>query len=454
MSKVVRLKKGLDIHLAGGAEKVLVNAPLAQTYAVKPSDFEGVTPKMLVKTDEKVKAGTPLFFDKNRPQLIFSSPVSGTVIAVNRGEKRKILEVVITPDGAGEALEFETGALENLTREKVVSLMLQSGLWPMLIQRPYGMIADASRTPKAIFVSGFDSAPLAPDMDFVLTNQDAHFIAGMEILKKLTPGKVNLGISDQSCSNTFSKLDGIGISTFKGAHPAGNPGIQIHHIDPINKGETVWTIDPQQVIILGKFFVTGKVDMTRIIALTGSEVKNPKYYRIHSGASIKSITDGNVKPRGSGDDHIRFISGNVLTGKKVEPDGYIGFYSNQLTLIPEGDKYQLLGWIAPNFNKFSMSKSYFSWLCPRKKYRLDTNMNGGERSFVLSGYYEKVLPMDIYPVYLLKAILAGDIDKMEQLGIYEVIEEDMALCEFICPSKIEVQQIVRQGINQMIKELD
>ena len=453
MSKVIRLKKGLDINLIGAAEKVLVNAPLAETYAVKPTDFEGVTPKLLVKIDDEVKAGTPLFFDKYHPEVLFTSPVSGKVTAVNRGEKRKILEVVVTPDETRSYEEFEVGKIEALSAEKAIELMLSAGLWPMMIQRPYGIIANPADKPRAIFVSGFDSAPLAPDVDFLLQNMDEEFLAGMEVLKKLSGGKVHLGLSDSSHFKGFSKLSGVDVNTFIGPHPAGNVGIQIHHVAPINKGEVVWTIDIQNLIILGRFFKTGKLDMTKIIALTGSEIEKPKYYRVIAGAQISSIVNGFIKKQEEGYS-VRIISGNVLTGKKVAIDNYLGFYNNQITVIPEGDHYEFFGWIAPRCDKFSVSHSYFSWLSPHKKYRLDTNLHGGVRAYVMTGQYEKVLPMDIYPVYLIKAILAGDIDKMENLGIYEVIEEDFALCEFVCTSKVEVQKIIRDGINQMIKELN
>ena len=475
MSNTIRLKRGLDIKLEGGAPYNMSTLPLADTYAVKPDDFKGFTPKLLVQPGDEVKAGSPLLFDKYHPEILVSSPVSGTVSAINRGEKRKILEVVVTPDGKDSFVDFGLPGLAKMNREEVADAILRSGLWPMLIQRPYGIIADPATMPKAIFVSGFDSSPLAPNMDYVLAGQEANLTAGIEALKKLTPGKIHLGLRSDGAADfmgkalnfldrgtTAPKLDpneppkilhtikGAEITYFAGPHPAGNVGVQIHHIDPVNKGEAVWTIDIQNLAILGRFFRTGRVDMRKVIALTGTDLNNQFYAKVVSGASMASTLKGNLPTDGR---HFRIISGNVLTGQTVEENGYLGFYSNQITVIPEGDHYEFIGWIMPRFNKFSVSKTYFSWLMPWKTYNLDTNLNGGERAFIFNGIYDKYLPMDIYPVYLMKAVIAGDIDKMENLGIYEVIEEDIALCEFIDPSKIEMQAALRKGIDQMIKEL-
>lgn len=453
MSKVIHLKKGLDINLKGVAEKVLANAPLAERYALKPSDFVGVQPKLLVKVDDTVKAGDPLFFDKNHPEVLFCSPISGKVADIVRGDKRKLLEVVVLSDEKRESKVFEVAKPADLSAEKIKELLLHSGLWPMIIQRPYGVIANPQDTPRDIFVSAFDSAPLAPDFDFILQTQGEEFLMGLEVLKKLTAGKVYLSLSDMSHSKVYDKLSGVEQNTFVGRHPSGNVGVQIHHIAPVNKGETVWTVDLQNLTIIGRLFRTAKVDMSKIIALTGSEIAKPRYYRAIVGAQISSIVNGNITAQTEGK-KVRIISGNVLTGTSVATDGYLSYYSNQVTVIPEGDHSEFLGWIAPRFNKFSMSHSYFSWLMPKKSYALDTNINGGQRAYVMTGQYEKVLPMDIYPIYLIKAIMAGDIDKMENLGIYEVIEEDLALCEFVCTSKTDVQKIIRKGLTQMIVELN
>ena len=450
MSKIIKLRKGLDINLQGKAAESLVEVPMASMYAVSPLDYENVTPKLLVKVGDKVKAGTPLFFDKNNTRVLYCSPVSGTVSAVNRGEKRKILNVTVEADKEQVSEEFAVLDLQKASREDVIEMLLKSGLWTMIQQRPYGIVANPADQPKAVFVSAFDSAPLAPCMNFVLKGQKENLQKGMEVLAKLAGGNVNLSVR-ANAAGEMASLKGVNIHTFEGKHPVGNVGVQIHHIDPISKGDIVWTVGIQDVAAIGRLFATGKVDLHKVVALAGSEVEKPQYYRIISGAPIASIVEGNIKKQAEGDS-VRIISGNVLTGKKVAIDGYISATASQVTVIPEGDKYEMLGWIAPRFGKFSVSRSYFSWLCPKKQYKLDTNLNGGPRPFVVTGLFEEYLPMDIYPMYLFKAIVAGDLDKMENLGIYEIVEEDVALCEFVDPSKTEIQQLVRDGINLMIKE--
>ena len=450
MSKIIKLRKGLDVNLRGKADKTTVPLPIASEYAVSPLDFEGVTPKLLVKEGDTVKAGTPLFFNKYDERIIFTSPVSGTVAAVNRGEKRRILNVTVAADAKQSYEEFDIPELSSASREDIIALLLKSGLWPMIIQRPYGVIANPSDNPKAIFVSAFDSAPLAPDYNYILSSEKANVQKGLYVLGKLTDGKVHLSVRDRAEGDAIN-LKGVELHAFAGKHPVGNVGVQIHHIDPINKGERVWTVNIQDVAIIGRFFNSGKVDMSKTIAVAGSEVMRAQYYRIINGAPVMSILKGNIQPQGEGQS-IRVVSGNVLSGVKSELDGFINFYANMLSVIPVGKHHELLGWIMPRFDKLSVSRTYFSWLSPNKVYNLDTNLNGGERPFVVTGLYEQYLPMDIYPMYLLKAILAEDIDKMENLGIYEVVEEDFALCEFVDPSKTEMQQIIRNGINLMIKE--
>ena len=444
MSKIIKLCKGLDIRLQGEAAKTIVDAPMAAEYAVSPLDFEGITPKMLVKVGDTVEAGSPLFFDKKRPEILFTSPVSGTVAAVNRGEKRKILSVVVTADKQVAYKEFAKLDVATASREDIVKLLLESGLWTLFVQRPYGVVATPSDMPKAIFVSAFDSAPLAIDYDFALAGDKEALQKGFDVLGRLTEGKVHLSYC--ACAQA-PQFKGVELHAFKGKHPAGNVGVQIHHISPINKGEKVWTLNIQDVAILGRLFLTGKVDMSRVIAVAGSCVAEPKYYRVVAGASVASLLNGKLS-----NEHARVISGNVLTGRNVGKEGFLGVNANMLTAIPDGDTYELFGWAMPRFKKFSVSRAYFSWLFPCRKYNLDTNMNGGERAFVMNDLYEKYLPMDVYPVHLVKACIANDLDKMENLGIYEVVEEDLALCEFVCPSKIEMQQILRNGINLMMKE--
>ena len=449
MSKVIKLKKGLDIKLNGEADKVVQTLGAGSRYALKPTDFRALTPKLAVKVGDEVKAGDALFTDKMRPEVKFTSPVSGTVEEIKRGERRKLLEIIVKADGENRYRDFGKADVNRLSREEIVSRMQESGVWPMVKQRPYDIVANPESQPKAVFVSAFDSAPLAPDYDVVLNGQEQALQAGIDCLKKLSGKDINLNLpADMSQASVFTKLKNVEINYFSGPHPAGNVGVQINHLNPINKGEIVWTVNVQDVAIIGRLFTEGRFDAQKVIALAGSEVTRPMYYHCTLGASIAEITNGKLK----GNVEERIISGNVLTGTRVEKDGFLGYYDNLVTVIPEGNHYEFLGWAAPGFNKFSASRLFPSFLCPKKHYTLDTNYHGERRAFVVTGQYEKVLPMDIYPVYLLKAILAQDIDQMEQLGIYEVAPEDFALCEFVCTSKIPVQKIVSEGIELMMRE--
>ncbi|AHW61361.1 Na+-transporting NADH:ubiquinone oxidoreductase subunit A [Draconibacterium orientale] len=447
MSEVIKLRKGLNIKLKGSAEKALDKLPVPATVALKPTDFPGLTPKLSVKVDAEVKAGDALFYDKYHPEILFTAPLGGKVVSINRGERRKILEVVIATDEKIGSAEFKKADPSTLSAEEVKEQILKSGLWPFIKKRPYGIIANPEEKPKAIYISTFDTAPLAPDYNFVIDGQMDTFQTGVNALAQLTEGKVNLGVSKDSA---FTSLKNVVVNTFEGPHPAGNVGIQIANTSPINKGEVVWTINVQDVLFIGRLFETGKVDFTKAVALTGSEVKTPKYYQTTLGAPVATIVGGKLV---EADYNQRIISGNVLTGTKVSEKSYVGFYDSHISVIPEGDEYEFLGWADPGFNKFSATKAYFGKLFPKKEYTMNANIHGGERAFVLSNQYEKLVPMDILPVYLLKAILVNDLDKMENFGIYEVIEEDFALCEYACTSKIEVQKILREGINTMIKEL-
>lgn len=449
MSKVIKIKKGLNISMLGTAEKIMKKADQAEYYAVKPTDFKGIRPKLLVKVGDKVKAGTPLFYDKFQTETQFTSPVSGEVTAINRGERRVILEVVVKADSVIEYENFNVSDPKNLTKEEIITVLQKSGLWPTIRQRPYSTIANPNDSPKAIFISAFDSAPLAPDMDYVAKEYTDYFQQGIDIISKLTKGTIHLNINaDYPASETYTNAKGVQINKFTGPHPSGNVGVQINKIDPINKGDIIWYTYPQEIISIGRLFKTGTYDATKIIALTGSEIKNPIYYKIINGASIKNLVDGNVT-----EGENRYISGNALTGSKISKDGFIGYYDNQATVIPEGKYHEFFGWATPGFKKYSASRTLLSWLIPGKKYRLNTNFHGGNRAYVMSHEYNKVFPMDIYPVQLIKAIMVDDIDKMEQLGIYEVDEEDFALCEYVCTSKTEVQTIIRTGLDLMRKEM-
>lgn len=451
MPKVIKIRKGLNIPLVGDAEKILVRPKPSASYAVKPIDFWGITPRLCVDLGDTVRAGSPLFVDKQRPQIAFTSPVSGTVADVVRGARRAIQEVVVTPDAEMGYEQFEAADPATLSREQVVDMMLRSGLWPHLTQRPFGVVADPEAQPKGIYISCFDTAPLAVDIDFALQGDDKTFQAGIEALRKLTPGEVHLGINaEYPESKLLGRIKNVQKHYFSGPHPAGNVGVQIAQIDPINKGEVVWTMRPQSVLMLGRLFLKGIYDASLVVATAGSGVAKPRYHQTIQGARVDGLLDW---AGGEGDIELRIISGNVLTGRKVDSMGHLGFGDNLITVIPEGRYHEFFGWLAPGFGKYSASRSFLSSLRFGKRFNLDTNYHGEARAYVVTGQYEKVMPFDIYPVYLIKAIMAGDIERMEQLGIYEVIEEDMALCEYVCTSKIEVQEVLRRGINTMMTEL-
>ncbi|MCF8233325.1 MAG: Na(+)-translocating NADH-quinone reductase subunit A [Bacteroidales bacterium] len=449
MPNKYKIKKGLDIKLLGEAEKVIKDFQ-SDYYALKPTDFHGVFPKMLVGEGDKVKAGSPVFYDKYRDETIFTSPVSGTIEEVRRGPKRLLMEIRIKADTEIEYEDFGSTDPGMLSREKIIEKMLKSGVWPMIRQRPYSVIANPKDTPKAIFISGFDSSPLAPDFDLIVHGHGKEFQAGLDTLRKLTDGKLHLNIEDvEGQSKVFLNSKNVELNAFSGPHPAGNISTQVQLIDPVNKGDVVWYLRPQEVISIGTLFLEGKFDAKRIVALTGSEVLKTGYLKTHTGACIEKMVDGNTTGIKK-----RYISGNVLTGAKIERNGFISFYDSQITVIPEGDEYEFFGWAAPGLKKYSFYNAFLSKIFPGKKYRLNTNLHGGERAYVLTGQYEKVFPMDIYPMQLLKAIMTEDIDMMEQLGIYEIDEEDFALCEYIDVSKTDMQSIVREGINLMRKEME
>ena len=450
MSRFIKIKKGLNIKLTGEAEKTVASLPLPETFAIKPPDFSGLVPGLLVKPGDEVQAGSPLFLDKTHEGVFFCSPVSGEVVDVIRGEKRKLLEIKVLADREINYAPFNKADPNELEPEAVREALLQSGTWPLIRQRPFGIMANPSDRPKAIFISAFDSNPLAPDLNFIFRDGAEDFQTGLDALRKLTPGKVHLTIhADQAAAPAFANARGVQINTISGPHPAGNVGVQIHHIDPVGKGQVVWCIQPQDVLIIGRIFNQGILDASKIIAITGSEVKSPKYYKSIIGCAVHNyLQDAGLK-----EGNNRIISGSVLTGKQISSEGYLGFYDNQVTVIPEGNEPEFMGWLAPGLNKFSHSRTFFSWLRPGKKYSLDTNMHGEERPFVMTGQYEEVFPMDIFPVQLLKAVLVEDLELMESLGIYEVVEEDFALCEFVCTSKIESQDIIRRGLELVRREM-
>lgn len=440
MAKVIKLRKGLDIRLKGAAALDTATLKLSEEYALCPDDFCGVKPKPVVKEGDEVKVGDALFVDKLHPEVKFVSPVSGVVSQIERGDRRKLLSIRVKADGKQNARKFDV-------KGDVKSLMLESGLFGMMLQRPYAVVPNPEDKPKSVFVSAFNSMPLAQNFEYVLEGQEAEFQAGLTALSKL--GKLYLGVSSKQKAKALLEAKDCEVNVFDGPAPAGNVGVQINHIDPVNKGEIVWTMAPEVVIMLGRLLKEGVVDFTRKVAVCGSEVKSPKYVKAIVGAKLSDILEGQIDKAANN----RVIDGNVMTGMKSSLEGFLGAQSTEVTVIPEGDDAdEMLGWIMPRFGQFSTSRTYFSWLMPKKEYALDARVKGGERHMIFSGEYDKVFPMDIYAGYLIKAIITEDIDRQEALGIYEVAPEDFALAEFVCSSKLELQRIVRQGLDTLRKE--
>ncbi|MEA3448312.1 MAG: Na(+)-translocating NADH-quinone reductase subunit A [Bacteroidota bacterium] len=448
MSKPVKISRGLDIPIKGKAKPTETETEKPLLYALKPTDFHGLRPKVVAKPGMHVKAGSVVFYNKFHPDVKFCSPVSGEVIDVIRGEKRKILEIIIKSDGKQDTETFDIPDLNDAKSGDIKSVMLESGLWPLIVQRPFGIIPPPGDSPDAVFVSLFNTAPLAPDMDFVMKDQTDDLKTGAEVMHKLTGKNIHFGLSVNSDDKLYNDIPHAEFYHFKGPHPAGNVGTQINKIRPINKDEIFWTLKPQDLAVIGRFFREKSYKPWRKIAFAGSELKETFYAKVLPGASLKHIVE-----QYRTQDNVRMIGGDVLTGSKLNDNAFLGYHDDMISVIPEGDYYEFFGWVKPGFNKYTASRNYFSWMIPGKKYRLNTNFHGGHRAYVMTGEYEKVCPLDIYPLYLIKACLTEDIDKMEELGIYEVLEEDLALCEFVCTSKTEVQQILRESLDMLRKEL-
>lgn len=447
MANVIKLRKGLDINLKGKANFETIRRIDSSEIALVPDSFGGVMPKVIVREGDCVKAGDALFVDKKYPEMKFASPISGTVKAVVRGDRRKVLYVKVKADETQQFVDFGIKDIEKLDGKAIKEVLLASGLFSFIQQLPYAVTTTPDTMPKAIFVSAFRDMPLASDFEVELKGNEKDFQTGLTALSKIQ--KTYLGLSVHQTASALVNAKDVEINVFDGKCPAGNVGVQVNHIDPINKGEVVWTIDPAAVIFFGRLFNTGKVDLRRVIAVAGSEVKNPSYAEILIGTPLSKVLDGQLKST----EHVRIINGNPLTGRKTTLEDFVGAHTSEVTVIPEGDDVnEFLGWILPRTNLFSVSKSYFSWLKGKKTYNLDARIKGGERHMIMSGEYDKVLPMDIYGEYLIKAIMAEDIDKMEQLGIYEVSPEDFAVAEFVDSSKLELQKIVRNGLDMLRKE--
>jgi len=452
MANVIRLRKGLDIHLQGKAEETKLNLKSNGHFALVPDDFEGVVPKVVVREGDVVKAGDALFVNKLYPEVRFASPVSGKVTAVVRGERRKVLCVKVEADAEQQYVDYGKKDVTKMDGKAVVDALLEAGLFGYINQLPYAISTNPSVMPKSIFVSALRDKPLAGNFEFEVKGQEQDFVTGLQALSNIAKTYLGLGIQPdlQAKLQQMNVEKDVELTVFEGKCPAGNVGVQVNHIDPVNKGEVVWTIgDPTVVLFIGRLFNTGKVNLTRTVALCGSEVKKPCYADMLVGQELSTLLSNSY----DADHSVRIINGNVLTGTVTTKDGFLGAHTSEITVIPEGDdNNEMLGWIMPRFGQFSVSRSYFSWLFGKKQYALDARVKGGERHMIMSGEYDKVLPMDIYGEYLIKAIIAGDIDKMEQLGIYEVAPEDFALAEFVDSSKLELQRIVREGLNNLRKE--
>lgn len=449
MSKDIKIKKGLTINLKGKAEKILSSAPRSRTFAIRPNDFHLITPKMVVKEGHKLMAGDTIFYSKSNELIKFVSPVSGVLAKIERGAKRVITELTIEADAQDTFKDFGILSPTSSSAEAIKARLLEAGCWPFIMQRPYAIIANTEQEPRDIFISSFSTAPLANDCDFSLNGKERELQAALTALSKLTKGQVHVGI-EKGGNSPFKGLRDISVYEISGPHPSGNVGTQINKIGPVNKGEVVWTLSPQDLVIIGELFLTGRFNAERIVALSGSEVKTPKYYKTRIGAEVSTF----LYDSGLNNENVRVISGDVFTGRKISPKGHLGWYSNTVTVIPEGDDYELFGWNKPVFDKVSTSRALtFSWLNPSKKYDLDTNTNGEHRAFVVTGGYEEVFPLDMYPMQMLKACMVQDLDHMEALGMYEVAPEDFALTEFVCVSKQPHQQIIRKGLDLMYKEI-
>ena len=448
MAKVIKLRKGLDVNLKGKPAKDLISVQSTGLFAMLPDDFNGMKPKVLVKEGDTVKVGDALFVDKNLPEVKFVAPVSGKVALVERGERRKVLSVRIEAEEKQQYVDFGKKDLAQMTGDAVKETLLETGLFAFFKQRPYDVTANPSDAPKAIFVSAFNSMPLSADFEYVLYGREADFQTGLDALSKLAP--THLGVHKNQTAPALKEAKNVEVTVYDGAAPAGNVGVHINHVAPINKGEVVWTIGAEEVIFIGHLFNTGQLDFTRVIAFAGSEVNTPAYCKMVVGQQLTTLVNGNV----STDKNIRIINGNVMTGVKTTADGFLGAHTTEVNVIPEGDDvHEMFGWIMPRFNEYSTSRSYLSSLMCKKEFKLDARVKGGERHMIMSGEYDKVFPMDIFPEQLIKAIITGDIDRMEALGIYEVAPEDFAICEFVDSSKLELQRIVREGLDMLRKEM-
>lgn len=447
------LTKGHDIKLAGAADSSTIENAAVSRFAIRPTDFHNMSPipKVEVEVGNEVKAGDVLFYDKKRPEIKYCAPVSGEIVEVRRGEKRSIAEVIILADKAIKHTKVQAPDINTASRSEIVNFMAENGLWPLINERPFDVVPDLDAEPVNIFISTFDTAPLAPDNNLIVSGNEAAFQAGLNVLGKLTSGKVHLGLDargNSAPSSAFIDAKGVEKHWFKGAHPAGNVGVHIHHVAPIKGFDKVWTLNVQEVITIGNMFLTGQYHAERVVALTGAELKTPKYVKTYQGANLGDLLVDKIIG-----DNVRIVSGDVLSGKQDTKEGFLSFRADQVTVLTEGNDYELFGWLLPLAPRPSLSGTIPSYGGKDYEFEANTNTHGEKRAFVVSGQYEEVLPMDIYPQHLMKAIITGDIEKMEGLGITELTEEDVALCEFACTSKNPLQSLLRQGLDTLKEQL-
>lgn len=448
MSNTIKLRKGYDIKLTGTATKFELPSFSSRVFAVKPPDFKGLIPRLMVEQGSEVKAGSPIFHDKADDKVIFTSPVSGEIVEIVRGERRVILEIHILADAKNEFVDFGKANPSTLSAEEIKSKLLQSGCWTLIRQRPFNKVPQTELTPKNIFISGFDSSPYATDLEFAVAGEEQQLQTAIDALSKITEGKIYVGLSvAQKGHSIFEKLHNVVITYFDGPHPAGNVGIQIHHTAPINKDETVWTVNAQDLVTIGRLFNNGVYDTSRFFSISGNLVNKRGYFKSNIGCQVSNVLENNIQNKA-----VRIISGNPLTGDKIDINGFISTFHTSISVIEEGTEPEFFGWLFPSYKRPSLSKTFTSYMNPQTEYNVNTNMHGEERAFVVSGEYEKVLPMDILPLQLMKACYTFDINNMEGLGIYEIVEEDIALCEFVCTSKMPLQQILREAITYLESE--
>jgi Na+-transporting NADH:ubiquinone oxidoreductase subunit A len=451
----IKIKKGLDIPLAGAPKSTIADLPVSPEVAVY-QEFDGLKAKLRVAEGDVVKRGTPLFSSKKLLDLNFCSPVAGTVKAIEFGERRALYRVIIATDAKSTAEEtftkYPAGQLKALARTESLAHLMKSGLLSLIRQRPFSRIANPEVTPKAIFVNGMNTAPFTPDLHVVVKGQEAAFQAGLDVLTTLTKGAVHLCLAHDAthASPAVTGAANVKIHTFSGPHPAGNTSVHIHHVDPMEPTDVVWTVKGVDVIRIGHLFLEGSYPHRHIISLAGPGVKEEarQYYRVTLGTSLSSVVEGRLV-----DGEQRIVNGHALAGDVLKADEHIRFAESSITVVSEGREQFFMGWMAPGINKLSASRAYLSgWFGHKRQWNLTSSLNGSYRSMVLTGLYDKVLPLNIMVDYLVRAVLANDTDEAIRLGILETAPEDFSLCSYICPSKTDIHGVIKKGLEDIEKE--